>query len=921
MKRVWLWIIAIMIVAGGATAYYLYSNKEKEQDLIPALKAVSPNTPLLMIINNPYQLSDGLQQNPIWQEFLKIGSFNELNRTIEVTDSLIRSNPELADQFKGTKLVMSYNYAGNNDYLPTYFIYIKNGQQKSSLQSVINSISTREGYSINERSYNNQHIFEAQNKEGRHIYSYTFLNNLFVFSPTSVFVEDAIRQAKAPSILDDPYFKKIYKNKDIDADLNVFINHRYFPRLVSFFTKNTLKRSISSFNSYACWSCLNLNIQSQRILFSGYSNTNDSLNNYLNLLLNQSPVNHTIDKALPSNTSFYISFGISNYKTYFSDLENYLRKQHKFYQRVERLKKIKTDCGVDLIDLFTKISDKEFALAFTDIEKGGTSKNQLLLFELSNTDDTKDQMADLLKEYIRRQQKKMSLKKTIRLGGNDRYDIFQMPFDDFASVVFGDLFASSSFKSYTFYDNYLVFADNSKTLESYLKSMKRNETLLSNKNYAQVKDNLDSKGNMYAYLNIAPCLLLGNQYLDDLMFKNILQKSESVRNFTAAGWRLGSQNGMIENQGIISYSGGASSNTENLWNCSLDAAPAIKPQIVNNHKNPDKKEIIVQDVLNNLYLIDNTGNIEWKINLSGRILGSIQQIDYYKSGKFQFLFNTKDQLYMIDRNGKNIEGFPARFKSPATNGVAAIDYDKNRDYRYFVATEDLKIKVFQSNGKPLEGWSFNGTSSQVTQPIQYARIGSNDYIVFADRKKVYILDRKGKERVNTPWNQDISANNPVGLDLCSTPNNSRILYTNSKGEIHYIAFNGQTGIINAGDYSSKHWFTCGDFNADGKVEMIIIDGKDMKVLDNKGSKLFKHDFDENISNAASVFTIDKTGYIGVYSNDEGKVYLFDRRGSMTKGFPLNGSNGIDVGKMNNRNSIYMITGNGSGGLILYRIAN
>ena len=72
----------------------------------------------------------------------------------------------------------------------------------------------------------------------------------------------------------------------------------------------------------------------------------------------------------------------------------------------------------------------------------------------------------------------------------------------------------------------------------------------------------------------------------------------------------------------------------------------------------------------------------------------IYQIDFYKNGKLQLLFNTAAQLHLLDRNGNYVERYPVKLRSPATNGMALFDYEKSRDYRIFLAAEDKGVNGF-----------------------------------------------------------------------------------------------------------------------------------------------------------------------------------------------------------------------------------
>jgi hypothetical protein len=120
-----------------------------------------------------------------------------------------------------------------------------------------------------------------------------------------------------------------------------------------------------------------------------------------------------------------------------------------------------------------------------------------------------------------------------------------------------------------------------------------------------------------------------------------------------------------------------------------------------------------------------TEQFDGALALDGPVLSEIFQIDYLANGKLQYLFSTKNKLYIMDRNGVNLENFPVTFPSPATNGVNVLDYDNNRIYRYFVACEDKKVYAYDKEGKLMPGWNFEGTKTA----------GNNTNSAFQDWRK------------------------------------------------------------------------------------------------------------------------------------------------------------------------------------------
>ncbi len=119
--------------------------------------------------------------------------------------------------------------------------------------------------------------------------------------------------------------------------------------------------------------------------------------------------------------------------------------------------------------------------------------------------------------------------------------------------------------------------------------------------------------------------------------------------------------------------------TENYnWQVKLDTILAGKPNMVKNHLTKED-EIIVRDAGNTIYLFQKNGQLIWKKKINETILSNIEQVDLFKNHKLQFVFNTSQQLWIIDRNGNAVDPFPIRLKKTASNAIKIIDYEKSRD--------------------------------------------------------------------------------------------------------------------------------------------------------------------------------------------------------------------------------------------------
>ena len=118
----------------------------------------------------------------------------------------------------------------------------------------------------------------------------------------------------------------------------------------------------------------------------------------------------------------------------------------------------------------------------------------------------------------------------------------------------------------------------------------------------------------------------------------------------------------------------------------------------------------------------------WKKSLSGRIIGEIKQIDLYKNGRLQILFRTSDRLYLIDRNGNEVSQLSFDIKNGKINHpISVFDYDKNRNYRILVTT-DNQIQMYDNSGEIVKGFDPDNFKSDIINSPVHIRIDDKDYI-------------------------------------------------------------------------------------------------------------------------------------------------------------------------------------------------
>ena len=171
-----------------------------------------------------------------------------------------------------------------------------------------------------------------------------------------------------------------------------------------------------------------------------------------------------------------------------------------------------------------------------------------------------------------------------------------------------------------------------------------------------------------------------------------------------------------------------------------------KTWTVVNHNTQEKETLRNND--STLELVGADGKSLWSIEIEGRVLGDVVQIDALKNNKLQMAFTTESAVYILDRNGTPLPGFPYHTKPPITSPLLVADYDNTKKYRLIFAAGDGLLFNFGVDGNPTSGWKFSNTASEKIIALKTQKIGSDDVILtVTDQGNIQLLKRTGETKV------------------------------------------------------------------------------------------------------------------------------------------------------------------------------
>ena len=103
-------------------------------------------------------------------------------------------------------------------------------------------------------------------------------------------------------------------------------------------------------------------------------------------------------------------------------------------------------------------------------------------------------------------------------------------------------------------------------------------------------------------------------------------------------------------------------------------------------------------------LNDENGKGVWGIPFKEPLCGRVQSIDYYFNKKIQFLFCAGDKLYLLDRLGHWVSGFPVSLGKSVLLGPDAYDFTGAGGYTVMVLHKDNTLERYNLHGQKPEGW-------------------------------------------------------------------------------------------------------------------------------------------------------------------------------------------------------------------------
>jgi len=452
---------------------------------------------------------------------------------------------------------------------------------------------------------------------------------------------------------------------------------------------------------------------------------------------------------------------------------------------------------------------------------------------------------------------------------------------------------------YTQLGDYLIFSNSRQSLEVWIDKYLVGQTLSRDDRFLiwHNEQQKPSNGLFYIEPSYASNLLLS--FLKEEVARSIRSQLNPYLKFNQFAFSLypAEKEAYISVASKFSYGEKKENQTTIMWKTALSDTIVKAPQVF---YNPRRKayEIIVQDQSNTISLLNQGGDMLWERRINEALLSSIFTIDFYGNGQVQYLFNTSDAIYLLDDEGKDVGTFPIPLKSRATNGVVVVDFQKRKEYAYFLACENGNVYGFSQLGKPLPGWNPQAGQGLVRRPVQHFVYKNQDYLlVLNDRGQLSAFKRDGSRRFS-PTKLDAIMTGPMGLDFAN--NRMRIVGSDERGRLYVLNRAGDLFHLNMRIGKNEAVEFCyADVLGEKNKDYIGLSNKDLTVYsytkDGDFAPSMNYTFDLSQD---SIFEVKLPGFaksmIGSCSKENHQINLINGEGKTYPGFPLAGNSSFEI---------------------------
>lgn len=841
-KIIFPFFLIILIIIISFNAY-----KDAESVTNNPLSVIPYHSSVILKINKPDKIFSIFNNKIICNKLSSIGRIEEYNKDLKKINNFY--NTYKIDPKNSLFISFLKDGTSSNGFL------LSSELDLESIKKIKNKFLDN-NYKI--FNYDNIEIYNIDN-DSINVFL-TNINNIICISSSKTIIEDAIKSSNSEyNFVNNDRFLNIYNTINKSSDINVIYNLNNLVKA----TKTDLIDDIKLLNNLSDWVASDLKINDDKIILNGFNLIDYELSAYADILNQQDSKKINIIKFIPENTNYLFAIGFNNIKKLYLNNNKLLEKNNKIWE-IEKFKtKIQKKYKFDYNEFIDHLENEAGVFSCGAINE----ESQFTYFKSKESIHA----YSLLQKIIDSKKSSTYLNKEINYIIDDKLTY----------NIFGNRFNYSQQNFFIVLDDYFIFSESISNLEYIIDNYISENTLVNNSNFNRFKQNISNKSNIFFYIN---SMKLFERILSNFDFPFNL---DSLNNFTGISYQINNNSAYQINNLSFYYDEDFKETIKEKWFVQLDTISDMNPQVIYNHSLKENV-IVIQDLANKIYYLTDNKKFRWTKNINEQIIGNISEGDFFKNNKYQMLFNSSKNIYLIDRNGDDVKPFPIKINEETKVGHSLFDYNKSKRYRIMLPLNNNSILNINSKGKRVIGWKYSGKNI-INQKLSHFMYDSKDYIVSSSDKEINLLARDGKNRLSFTSQSSLNSINNITID-----NNGNLLTLTKENKLFICNLDGTSNTLTLSSLDSSSLITY-DKN---KENLLFSNNNLLIILDKDFNEISNTSFNDKIIHI-QVFK----KYIVVQTKNE--IYLI-RDGEIVDGTPLQCDGNFTITNLTNESKINIL---------------
>jgi hypothetical protein len=796
-----------VVIIGLFIAVYWLVGRFKDPDL-PAVKAVPANSVAVLKINSTLEFWNHLQDsNHIWQEIQCLQYFRALQLRMKKIDSVVNENNDIKKYVTENPAYVAWvPYRESINVMFT--LNLKGAHEEKKVTKFIEK-QLPQGHSIITTSFLDIPVYSVF-KGTTLSFSYAVYKGIFIAGENLGMVESGIS-----AVIGGVYFENSEKFSAINSlagkkvDANLFFDFTFLNNFFQPFVQNKFNKELKFLSYMAKVGMLDLTLKKNELLLNGYAISDENSQWFNKVFKFQKPREISITGKCPDNTALMLCWGLSNTGDYLKNNAEFFQNNFHRNSWQQTCGKIDNTFGEKFSESFIKSLSDEFALIITYNPGVENTYEKLGIFKVNDPAEMQSVLSPSSEHYSE-----------IVSDKNDTVPIYRIKFKGLFSSFFGNIFQSLDSAYYLFLDNYLVCGFTANALELYSTSVFSGRTLDKNENFKKFSDNVSEEANLWFYANIRKSLPYIENLVDPSHKQLVVTSAKQLRNFQAIAFQMLSEKSKFYLNGYINHNSKYIDENPAVWAYKAESVVSGQATIV---YNPLIKEhqVVFFDRQKTLYMLNRNGNQSLKILVPELPVGHVHLVGNERSGKASLLFNSGNNVYIIDIRKSKPVVISIELPYAATAGLSVVVTSQKKT-KIIVPCLNQKIYAYTLEAKQDKSWKIPQQSAVVNQPIEYFKIKNKELFVVSDKNgKVTFYDVNGREWFgkHPPFIKARHSNFYIHND----GSKQYLVCSDRSGKLIFISPDGTMDVVKLQEFTANHYFLHADYNGDKQDDFIFID--------------------------------------------------------------------------------------------------